>query len=190
MARIPTDAPARPGVSDDDPDPALEVAEATPLFGPDDHAVFTSRTANLRIVRIPEDDRVTNFGRQKIPGIRYEFQGGYLRINDAFKREEARQMTEVKKRFTDEELEFVDLRPAEEWLRDHQDFNDRFVELDRQVHVPDPAELLAKISELAGAGDQPALEKLFEEETETYQRDAVLDSIAHAVKGIQERQAA
>lgn len=127
--------------------------------------------SEMVLVRVhPEEIAQPKGGVRAVPGTgcRYEFQAGVLEIDPE---------QDVLATAEDGSEE-----TALEWLRRHQHFGDRFVEV--QPAPPPDAPVLSRILDVTLDGDLDTLEAMLVEEREGWQREPVLAALEKAIAGL------
>jgi len=128
---------------------------------------FVAKAGNLRLTIVGDNEESDKYGRLIIKKGRFiQFVDGKYSTSD------------------NDEIEF---------LREHPGFNTPgaktgFTEIDASINAPDPAELLATVSQLAIDGDLKTLKLIYERESETWNRAAVLASAGPAISTLEERE--
>lgn len=143
---------------------------------------FRSKCHNLRLVRVNDTEIPAVVPGEKgrpIPGLRYEFKEFRLVVDqETLDRDEQyfRDRAETLGR------EYEGPAGTLEWLRSHPELGSSFYEVELKDMAPPPDEALARVIDMASDLDVDGLEKLLEEERETYQRDVVLVNAERALE--------
>lgn len=148
--------------------------------------VFKATGRNLRLIRVPVRKVIVNLTQDFTEGLDYVFEpdgpGGTGKL------EVTEELLERDRRFFERNDPNFDGNPRTlEWLRAHNLYGDRFLEV--PPTPPDPKGVLEQITAAAARGDETTLTELYEQEDRTFKRPEILEPITGALDAIEERRA-